>query len=523
MRRRTLETIFLFISLVFAVLVACSGENKTAGGVTEDEGIVAIVDKAVDGVSQKGPYVKGSQVNLYELDGNLKPTGKVFPGEIFNDRGEFSLTRINLESQFVHLVSKGYYRNEISGKTSVGEITLNAISNILDRKTVNINLLTHLEYPRVLSLISNGMSLSEAKSQAESEVFSSFYIDDGEQRNFEDLNIFKNSDEDAALLAVSVLLQRELSEGDLTAELKEISDEIAEKGAWSDKSAKAKVADWAASADLEPIRANIEKWNFGTVPQFEHYVKRFWWFVYGLGDCNEERDGDTALVANKQSVNYEKGYVCRSGNWTKRSVVKRGEGFDAWNYTDGNRIASNLGEGQWAVNTDAFNGGTTTVAFGKKEIWNYDVPDYVFVRNDPILDCEGLCGTIHFGHEASPGSSVYAVFSANAGGPGNAASWLGFCVEYESSMDFFANVQLEDSFGSSIDYDNPGYYLLKSSKRTVVNVPWDSLYQLGYSGVNVNVFDVMDIVTGLKMSFTGSENTTATFNIVKVGALGTCE
>ena len=67
------------------------------------------VAKTVDGVSQKGPYVKGSQVNLYELDGNLKPTGKVFPGEIFNDRGEFSLAGINLESQFVHLLSKGYY------------------------------------------------------------------------------------------------------------------------------------------------------------------------------------------------------------------------------------------------------------------------------------------------------------------------------------------------------------------------------------------------------------------------------
>ncbi len=523
MRNCRLEPLFLFISLLLGLLVACGGESKTAGGVTEDEGIVAVVDKTIAGVSQKGPYVKGSLVSLYELDGTLEPTGKVFTGEISSHKGEFSLSNINLKSQFVHLVSKGYYRNEVSGKTSVGEITLNAISDIQDRKTVNINLLTHLEYRRILALIENGTFLSKAKKQAESDIFKAFYIDIESADNFEDLNIFESTEEDAALLAISILLQRELSEGDLTAELKEISDDIAETGKWNDKNVQAEVADWAVDADLETIRTNIENWNFGSVPKFESHVKRFWWQNFGLGDCDATREGDSSGVTNKLSVNFEKVFVCESGDWVRVKPTLRGTGFEPWTYTDGNSIKSSLGKGVWLINTDSFNGGTTTVTFGKKDLWTFDVPEVVTIDNKSIQDCEGVCGTIHFADDDAVPGSVYAVLSAVAGKPGDATAWLGFCVEYQSSMQIFANLSLENSFSASYDYDDPGYYLPASDKKSVANVLWDSLSQRGYSGVKVQVSEVMDIVTGLKLSFFGSVGDSATFNITKVGAYGTCE
>lgn len=523
MRNRKLESLFLLLSFLLSLFVACSGESKTAGGVTEDEGIVAVVDKSIAGVSQKGPYVKGSQVSLYELDGTLEPTGKVFTGEISSNKGEFSLSNINLKSQFVHLVSKGYYRNEVSGKTSVGEISLNAVSDILDRKTVNINLLTHLEYRRILAMIENGMSLSKAKDRAESDIFEAFYIDIESTGNFEDLNIFESTEEDAALLAISILLQRELSEGDLTAELKEISDGVAETGKWNDENAKTEIADWAVDADLEAIRSNIESWNFGSVPKFEKYVKRFWWQNFGLGDCIASREGDFAYVTNKLSANFEKRFMCQSGDWDRVKPALRGTGFEPWTYADGNSIKSNLGKGIWLINTDSFNGGTTTVTFGKNDLWTFDAPEVVTIENESIQDCKGVCGTIHFGDEDSVPGSVYAVLSAVAGKPGDATAWLGFCVEYQSSMQIFADLSLENSFSASYDYDDPGCYLPASDKKRVANVLWDSLSQRGYSGIEVQVSEVLDIVTGIKLSFFGTVGDSATFNITKVGAYGTCE
>ena len=57
----------LVFTLAFAILlgfvVACSG-------------VIAITDKQIAGVAQKGPFVKGSSVVLKETSaaGNLKPT-----------------------------------------------------------------------------------------------------------------------------------------------------------------------------------------------------------------------------------------------------------------------------------------------------------------------------------------------------------------------------------------------------------------------------------------------------------------
>ena len=76
----------------------------------------------------------------------------------------------------------GYYRNEISGNISASPIRLNAISDLSDRKNVNINLLTHLEYERVIWLTQNEeITVKAAKKQAGQEIFKAFYADyDGE-------------------------------------------------------------------------------------------------------------------------------------------------------------------------------------------------------------------------------------------------------------------------------------------------------------------------------------------------------
>ena len=312
----------LGLALCFS-LMACSDDasDKVAGGSSEDAGVIAVENWDVAGVSQKGPFVTGSVVTVQELDGiTLNQTGKSFKGSIKSDKGDFSITGINLSSQYALLEADGYYRDEITGKKSSGKVTLNAITDLSNRKTVNINLLTHLEYERVMGLVSKKkMSIAKAKAQAEKEIFEAFGIE-GEFAESEDLNIFESGDGNAALLAVSVLMQSDVDVAGLTERIGNFSIAFAEEGTWDDADTKAKVADWACNVDLHEtlanVRKNIEGWKYAdSVPAFEKYVTNFWWENYGLGICNKKREGEVKKNINKLSELYEEYFTCENGRW----------------------------------------------------------------------------------------------------------------------------------------------------------------------------------------------------------------
>ena len=301
---------------------ACSDADKSTAGTSEEaEGIVAVKDWEVAGVSQKGPFVTGSAVTVQELDGiTLKQTGKSFKGSIKSDKGDFAIKDINLESQYAILEATGYYRDEVSGKKSSGMVTLRALTDLSNRKTVNINLLTHLEYERVMYLVTKKkMSIADAKAQAEEEVLASFAIE-GDFGESEDLNIFKSGDGNAALLAVSVLLQSDVDVAGLTERMGEFSIALAEGGSWDDADTKTAIADWACDVDLKgslsKVRKNVEGWKYAdTVPAFEKHVSNFWWNNYGLGACNGKRENETKRNVNKLSALYNEYFVCEKGRW----------------------------------------------------------------------------------------------------------------------------------------------------------------------------------------------------------------
>ena len=298
-----------------AMLWACSG------GASGESGIIAVEDWEVVGVSQKGPFVTGSAVTVQELDGiTLKQTGKSFKGSIKSDKGDFAIKDINLESQYAMLEANGYYRDEISGKKSSGTVTLRALTDLSDRKKVNINLLTHLEYERVMYLVSKKKkSIADAKAQAEKEVLASFGIE-GDFGESEDLNIFESGDGNAALLAVSVLMQSNVDVAGLTERIGEFSIALAESGSWDDADTKTAIADWACDVDLKgslsKVRKNVEDWKYAdSVPAFEKYVANFWWDNYGLGVCNKKRENETKRNINKLSKLYDEYFVCENGRW----------------------------------------------------------------------------------------------------------------------------------------------------------------------------------------------------------------
>ena len=266
---------FAFVSM----FSACS--EKVAGGSSDDSCIYAVKDLDVAGVSQKGPFVKGSAVTVQGIDcKTVELTHEIFEGSVKSDKGDFGVDDVNLSVSCALFEVTGHYFNEVTGKKSASEVTLHALSDLSDRKHVNINMLTELEYRRVMHLVSEEhMDFADAKKQAEKEVLAAFGIK-GDFDNFEDLNIFENGDGNAALLAVSVMMQAETDEAGLAKRIDKFADSFAETGEWKDDETKAVIEKWQidATADgtLDSIRKNVESLGYAdVVPAFEKFVEAF--------------------------------------------------------------------------------------------------------------------------------------------------------------------------------------------------------------------------------------------------------
>lgn len=281
--------------------------------VVVDSEQVAVRLENIGGYSQKGPFLTGSEVVAYEIENGrtMKQTGIKFEGRISNDDGSFNIRSVKLASQYGFVSVNGFYLNEVSGNVSNARITLNAVTDLRNRNRVNVNVLTHMEYERILYLVTKKKyRFAEAKKKAESEIWKIFRID-GEkfQDDAEDLNIAGSSDADAALLAVSIMLQRDGDSGDLLSLVTDIGNAIAEGEEWENDSLDVAIADWALKADLlgeyEKIRNNVANWGITLkVADFEPYLRNYWQSVLEIPACTDKEDGSIAIVQNKNSMYY---------------------------------------------------------------------------------------------------------------------------------------------------------------------------------------------------------------------------
>ena len=292
--------------------------NGGSGASVIDTGDVTyeVENASISGVSQKGPFVKGATVTAFELDGSrsLLQTGRTFSGNITQDDGRFNMSNVTLKSSYVLLSANGYYRNEVTGKNSTSPITLNAVTDLYARNTVNVNLLTHLEYDRVAHLMRAGdgtLKIKLVKKQAEKEIFNAFYIDATGFGYSEDLDVFGNTEADAALLAISILLQGDRGEAELTELLTSFSTDFSTDSSWDDLTKRAEIADSALSKDAQRLlatyRNNVRDWGLSTtVPYFEKYIRRFASIENGLGVCGSDSTpvGFVKHVTNKNSKTY---------------------------------------------------------------------------------------------------------------------------------------------------------------------------------------------------------------------------
>jgi hypothetical protein len=259
----------LLISFSFIILSSCEKLNDKT----------QILDK-IEGVVQKGPFLNGTSLDIYELTTDYAPTGKVYSTQLLDNSGNFQLKNINLISPYVQFRANGYYFNEITGQNSNSQLTLYAFSDLTDRSLVNVNILSNLEKGRIEYLISENINFHDAKKQAEQEILAVFSISKSDISAFDSLDISKEGENNAILLALSIIIQGYRTEAELSDLLANIATDIRTDGTLDNSSLGSLLINDTKLLDLGQIRNNIENRysNMGldvTIPNFEKFIQQF--------------------------------------------------------------------------------------------------------------------------------------------------------------------------------------------------------------------------------------------------------
>lgn len=297
---------------------------------------------SIQGIIQNGPFVFGTSVvqneanemNFYRADG----IGHTASTCVQTNDGHYTLENVSTNSNYVKISATGFYRNMVSGGTSASPVTLSVLTKVANtsedagattplriRNSVNVNILTQLEIPRIEQLAMNHIDFAEAKAQAEREVFAAFGIDtvqlysqpyftDGRMDKpvAEDLDMFGNSEYSAALFAISAMLQGDRSEADMMSLVNSLAEDIKGDGIWNDPNWKIKIADWIVGLDTlwkyNDIRNNVSAWGVAAIPNFERYMRAFVPIAYGFEACTDANAGKLTYVNQGQSALFANDY-----------------------------------------------------------------------------------------------------------------------------------------------------------------------------------------------------------------------
>lgn len=300
-----------------------------------------VIDSATvtGSVQLGGSFEIGSKVILHEVKlgaKNVLDTTKVFfEDEISSDKGDFVIPGVHLSYDYALVEVSGKFQDFATGELSGSDLTLYSLVDLSEDKTVNVNLLSTLEYARVKTLVKNGYSVKAAKLQAEKEILNALGFA-GEVENV-----------DAAMIALSVVL-RQGDDGmkELSKQIEAFAADLADDGIWNNKKTRIAMADFAYALEnlklkddnnevvlkLSDIRRNLE--SFGVnAPAFESYVNQFWISAYGLGGCGSAREGAVVQNAAAESDSSDAYFTCASGAWRtatdfERDTVYLGTGID---------------------------------------------------------------------------------------------------------------------------------------------------------------------------------------------------
>ncbi|HSW60302.1 MAG TPA: hypothetical protein VLJ60_05850, partial [bacterium] len=280
--RKTMITVVFVFFLIFSVScgdkneIKNDDENTNDENVQSDDDLIVEGNYKVEGFVQKGPFVQGSEITIAEIDSKLVPIGTSYTTSTIDDFGSFQMQK-EMSTNFVEVTASGYYFNEVEGKLSTSELNFRVVSDLTEEKPVNINILTTIERERIKVLINDGKSFEEARTQAETEILAVFNIKGFETSNFQEMDISKEGDSNAMLLAISAVLQQGNTEAELSELISKITQDIKDDGVLDGKTQNDMIKANGMELDLALVRTNLEKRyaDLGltlTIPEFEDFV-----------------------------------------------------------------------------------------------------------------------------------------------------------------------------------------------------------------------------------------------------------
>lgn len=319
---------------------------------------IAIDKQVIKGVAEKGPYSTGSIIKLYELDKNLDSTETSFQWKVTGKLGQFTSPEISLSNQYALLQVNGNFYSEYADRDLVWNITLKEIVDLKDRKNVNINVLGQLAHKRVINLFTKSgqyKNVSAAKAVAEQELMKAFNFG-SVSHSFEDLSIFGQTEDDAKLLAASIIITVPSTESTLRKLINSVTDDFAEDGKLDNTDTIVFMADMIpGESQLKEMRRNLEHLQ-KPVPPFEKYLSSFLGNAYGFGNCTDNRDGEFFKVTIESSYNLNKQYVCEEGIWRLMNSTERSHAKPCTAKKSGSLMENNItgaayicdgGNGNW--------------------------------------------------------------------------------------------------------------------------------------------------------------------------------
>ena len=232
----------------------------------------------IGGVVQKGPLVSGSLVLIQGLNEDFTLGGEVYHLNTPDDLGSFTFEKL-VSTPYIEIIAKGYYFNEVTGRTSSSRLTLRSLVKVQNELVTNINILTTLSKNRLIHLIeSEGMSYEGAKLQVSKELLTVFRIST-EGLDFGLMDMSLSNEESAILIAVSSIIQGYYQAPELSEFLSKFDDDFTDNGKIDSQDILDQLKNSSKVLKPSSIESNLkERYNsLGKnveIPDLEKYVGR---------------------------------------------------------------------------------------------------------------------------------------------------------------------------------------------------------------------------------------------------------
>lgn len=172
-----------------------------------DTGLTVGTETETNGLIFKGPMAAGGTVSIQPLDDYLEPLDEPVTTAVSDASGGYALTVPH--RGVVKVVAQGTPYDEAGGEEGADTVELVAYGELTeDSQELHVNLMTDLTHKRIETLMAEGMVFSDARDQAQSELYAamSIGVDVTPEGRGDALNPYGSDYNSAWILAASAVL-----------------------------------------------------------------------------------------------------------------------------------------------------------------------------------------------------------------------------------------------------------------------------------------------------------------------------